>query len=441
MDQARAEVSALLDARGASACRGRANLPWFVARRAIKRAAGNFGDELNVELGAALLRKPRPCSRDDARRAVAFSQTSDASARGKVLAIGSVLQQAEPGDVIHGAGLKPLRNGSGYSGQPAFDAIGSGAVHFSAVRGPRSCDVLEQRLGVAAGRCPRERLGDPGLAAPLLLPSWSSLRPAARRGDAGGRAPTMPRTLCLVRHGEDLGREQQPENRAKAIREAQLQALLRCVHNASSSSSMPSSSSASAALPSPSTRRAGAWPWRERWAQLPAGAQAACSRHVQLEDVSFRLVPRCGPGRPYARDTLLTIAERVAASCDAVASSALHGLILADSLRVPSLLLGNHSLTECVWHPHRHGAMCDYEADLLRRRVYRRVEPDFKYADYFAGIGKPGAWVASIVAAVELLERHPDDPRFRPRLSLGELRRFALDYVRGFPFRHVCQLK
>ena len=102
---------------------------------------------------------------------------------------------------------------------------------------------------------------------------------------------------------------------------------------------------------------------------------------------------------------------RALLSCDLVLSSALHGIIFADALRVPSVWL--HS-------PHASGGLTS--------------QPPFKYRDYFESVGDDGRPVRTVEEALALL----DGGDLRPRFTLGRLLHFARRFVEAFPFDAVC---
>ena len=99
--------------------------------------------------------------------------------------------------------------------------------------------------------------------------------------------------------------------------------------------------------------------------------------------------------------------------CGLVASSALHGIVIADALRVPSVWL---------WHE-KEGHEGGFREDAL------------KFVDYFSGIAKPVARVESVDEARALLGRGVE-----PRLSVAELVDLATRYIEAFPFEQVCGL-
>ena len=112
---------------------------------------------------------------------------------------------------------------------------------------------------------------------------------------------------------------------------------------------------------------------------------------------------------PSSRQPLAV--ARALLSCDLVLSSALHGIIFADALRVPSVWL--HS-------PHASGGLTS--------------QPPFKYLDYFESVGDDGRPVRTVEEALALL----DGGDLRPRFTLGRLLHFARRYVEAFPFDALC---
>lgn len=108
----------------------------------------NFGDELNPYLYRLLTDKqPRQAK---------------ATAKNKVLAIGSILANAQAGDVVWGSGLNgKVRDESGQIRLPPSPS----AIAFNAVRGP-----LTRNLLVEAGANVPETYGDPSLLLRLFHP-------------------------------------------------------------------------------------------------------------------------------------------------------------------------------------------------------------------------------------------------------------------------------
>mmetsp|Transcript_13214 Transcript_13214/g.21972 ORF Transcript_13214/g.21972 Transcript_13214/m.21972 type:complete len:354 (+) Transcript_13214:102-1163(+) len=96
-------------------------------------------------------------------------------------------------------------------------------------------------------------------------------------------------------------------------------------------------------------------------------------------------------------------------SCGLVASSSLHGIVLADSMRVPAVWL-RHNYTGGAFN-----------------------EDPRKYYDYFAGIERPVESVESVEAAAMYVGR------VRPRFSTSELCDLTLRWVSAFPYSAVCE--
>ena len=254
---------------------------------------GNFGDELNVDIGVVLLGDQMPHTklllvrrgRGDRRtitsepKPLGFETrlwtTVSANMSGKILAIGSTLNDVKLGDVVMGIGAKAFRQQIGYSDHAvvlpvAEEAMRHNSTILAALRGPRTCHTLARKqLPVACGSMP---YGDPALVGGLLLPWWKRFHwmPAKRVG--------MTPLLCLVPQMSDVG------GRHLGFIEAY---------------------------------------------------RSPCRR---ASSTLIRLVnPISSKMRPNAfAKALLT--------CDLVAASALHGIIAADALRVPSVWFTN--LTE-----------------------------------------------------------------------------------------------
>lgn len=115
----------------------------------LRRAVNNFGDLLGPEIVRRLAARSI-----DTRR---WEQ-----AHGRMLAVGSILSLARPGDVVWGIGV----NGKSLDKHYAL-----GDISFRAVRGPLTREFVLQH----GGNCP-EVFGDPGLLVPFL---WSEEELAA----------------------------------------------------------------------------------------------------------------------------------------------------------------------------------------------------------------------------------------------------------------------
>lgn len=359
-------------------------MPWYYFHN------GNFGDELNVDLGIALLGDQS--AQNEGRH---LTRTTDASLNHswlwtttqkdsvlrKVLAIGSVLGDAKKKDVLLGVGAKPEQSRllaigkSGTNGSmrtlPAT-AASNGADDLESVVGPElpegmlaglrnkkttiralrgllTCGLL-QRHGVVPGRpgskCPTA-LGDPALIAPFVIPSWRAFRWMPARHVSG-----QP-MLCVVPHMDD---------------------------------------------------------GRLRFLAHVEAYHAPCSL-APRNRTNIRVLSPLMP--PFMFATALQ-------TCDLVVASAMHGLIAADALRVPA-----------VW----------MDAVPTSQRLtsrYEHKESPYKYLDYFSGVGKPPARVRSLDAALKLLWQQPYPS---PRLSVAKLRDIATRHISAFPFETLCKAK
>lgn len=297
----------------------------FISRPLGERP--NFGDELNVDLAKTML------DLQDVR----LSDTSQLKvATPKVLAIGSILGFVRNGDVVVGAGAKHrARDNQLHMDSLAKESLRSGTVKVLAVRGPHTCEVLEQHMDLD---CPRN-FGDPALIAGLLLPQFAEL---ARNRQRNATA------LCVVPHAKDSSIRAEA-SQLKEFADADLRIL--------------------------------------------------STDHIDASDL---------------------------APCAAVAASALHGIIIADALRIPSIWLGI------------------YEPPSKARAPIHANQPPFKYLDYFAGVlpagRSPPTPLKNVQAALHAFSQEPE-PTFlaRPRLSVHFLLNFTLRYIDIFPFEFLCR--
>ena len=389
--KARAEVAdALHVARGPRRCKLQ-RLDWFLSRHPPHAPVFNFGDELNVDLAVALL----GLQEHEELRWSQQERAAPTGARRRVLAIGSVLGFAMPGDVVIGAGFK-VSIASMLAKRPdqvlvtTPRAFAANASRLLAVRGAHTCAHLR---ALHVPRCPL-LLGDPGLAVPLIAPSFASLGVAPR-----ARTWAAPRTLCVMPHERDAAIRAQAELLA-----SQRDAALRGCHHgsprrANGESDRSASSTGEGVLSGEETR----------------GPRCANVTQVQLVLPGSR--PRVPPNATAA----------ALAGCDLVAASALHGIIVADALRVPAAWLGT---------PAAPSSSRDH-----RTKRLERSQPDFKYEDYFSAFAIEPWRLTTIEEALALL----DDPRnrnstlLRPRFTLDELKQFAIAFVRAFPYDQVCE--
>lgn len=109
----------------------------------FRRPVSNFGDLLGPEIVFRMVKREMP-------------EVAWESGRGRLLAVGSILSMARPGDVVWGIGV----NGKSLNRQYSLEN-----VSFRAVRGPLTRRFVNNHGGV----CPAV-YGDPGLLVPLL---WS----------------------------------------------------------------------------------------------------------------------------------------------------------------------------------------------------------------------------------------------------------------------------
>ena len=294
---------------GDGRCRQR--LPFFIERVVVH----NFGDELNVDLGAAMLGMAT-----HELDVVTVRELKTKERLGKVLAIGSVFGRIETGDVIVGAGVKHrARDNLLLIHSDVIDALKSKQATMHAVRGPRSCKALQSK-GLTCPAC----YGDPALVLGMLSPVWGGFALRWRSNS----------TLCVLPHSKDT-----------KIREA-------------------------------------------------AEALASDARHNVRVLSTQTLVPSDLQG------------------CALLAASALHGIIIADAMRLPSVWLGEYSMGRTS-ADERVGFLNPI-GDAPRNPAN---QPPFKYLDYFAGIEHAPQRVGSVTGALELKRRGT----IQPRLSAAEL--------------------
>ena len=359
---AQQEVAALVTSRRNGTCSQA--LPWFFVHNF------NFGDELNLDVGRALLgdqggalRRLLPIQKSQGDLLSRTSEprqrgsetrlwtTVNAKRRQKILGIGSTLGDVRPGDIVMGVGAKTFRRQAGQADaaslpDEAIEALKAPGTHLAALRGPQTCAHLRGR-GVPVD-CQALALGDPALIAHMLLPWWRDFRWMP------GRRVELTPTLCFVPQMTDVsGRHQGFIEAYRSPCRRSQNTIIRVV-NPSSSRSSP------------------------------------------------------------------TQFARALQTCDLVVSTALHGVIAADALRVPSVWLQN--LTSLR------------ERNLSHYRGNK--ESPFKYFDYFAGIGKPVGRVDSLEEAIAMLHRELPP---QPRLTVSELLAITKRFVAAFPFRASCR--
>lgn len=132
----------------------------------------NFGDELNVHLWAAMLKRP-------------LERTPATVGReaGKLLLIGTIFNFLKPRDIVAGIGERRAKLLPRYR-----QMLRGGNATLAAVRGRYTLDALRRTGGLAGAR---PALGDPALFAPLLVPDLFGVRAA----DGGA--------VCALPHGTD----------------------------------------------------------------------------------------------------------------------------------------------------------------------------------------------------------------------------------------------
>jgi hypothetical protein len=439
LETAQAAVrDALRRARGERCAQQR--MPLYVSR---VRKNYNFGDEMNIDVGAALLNMTPRCVAANqslrwGRRAGsepncaildnrALWYTTNSSTAPKWLMIGSILKIAAAGDLVTGSGIKgPLPIAA-----PILRRLRSGGVRFAAVRGPRTCAVLRGSDSWLPQSCPIS--SDPALLVHVLPTSFMPLRrsPASRghhgssnsksarrpsnaqraggdgggrrsRGHSGGASP--PPLLCVVPHIFE------PEVTSHALRESTraaegLREWFGCLSPAMRAAMNTSS-------------------WADVYPHWQhTDPQHALQQHARCRPpaTTLRPPPQIRVISPRAR-LPLDVARKMLA-CDLVISSALHGIILADALRIPSLWLrgepaanasGSTPAPPATPAPNQH---------------------PLKYEDYLLSIGEhrpERATVRTIGEAVALLRAGRPPP---PRLALSEILQRAITFIRDiFPF-------
>jgi len=119
----------------------------------IRRPVNNFGDLLGPEIVKRIA-------------SMQFSRSVLESAKGRLLAVGSILSLARPGDTVWGIGV---------NGKSLDKPYALSTVSFRAVRGPLTREFVNRN----GGQCP-EIYGDPGLLVPRL---WSEHELAGPRHD------------------------------------------------------------------------------------------------------------------------------------------------------------------------------------------------------------------------------------------------------------------
>lgn len=132
----------------------------------------NFGDALSIDVVNGMLARHGLAAQtevfDDRRRY-----------RKRLLAVGSILHNARPGDTVWGSGI----NGKNPASMTRQDFRG---IDFRACRGP----LTRQFVNRNGGRCPAV-FGDPAILLPTLFPEQSPGEP----GRAGGDIIVIPNII------------------------------------------------------------------------------------------------------------------------------------------------------------------------------------------------------------------------------------------------------
>ena len=155
--------------------------PVFISRYGGQH---NIGDEMNVDVAGALLDLPQKAEFRWPSYRPALKIATSGVVRPKLLLIGSVLANAQPGDVVAGAGFKLSA-----ANIARLPLLRNGSVRVAMVRGPRTCGALAdvwEPIAHAGNPMPwpkRTECGlissDPALIAHLLVPEWRDLRRSA----------------------------------------------------------------------------------------------------------------------------------------------------------------------------------------------------------------------------------------------------------------------
>ena len=167
--------------------------------------------------------------------------------------------------------------------------------------------------------------------------------------------PDVPKLLCIIPHHEDPLFKYRSRGSSDWTAPAnQLSKLMRCMKI------------------KPHTHEAHTW--RAQWAQMPERQRAACRMHTQIQvltpevELQGRWAPEDCPSKSTVPVQRVPLLAKMVQRCDLVAASALHGIILADSLQIPSVMLGEYLPAS--------------ELPASGRETYQMAEPVFKYHDY-----------------------------------------------------------
>jgi len=141
----------------------------------------NFGDAVNVDIARGLLTDGSPGA--EPRVTSKGKQQKGGNAEQKLLVAGSVLLNANPGDLVWGTGLQ-------FDTNATYSFPHSGGLDVRATRGPLAASVLG---AISATSHPHLAFGDPALLLPLFV-----------QAQARAPGPENERYYCVVPHYVDI---------------------------------------------------------------------------------------------------------------------------------------------------------------------------------------------------------------------------------------------
>ena len=197
--------------------------------------------------------------------------------------------------------------------------------------GPKTCSAVRASVNYYPPSCPH--YGDPGLYSQLLIPSWFALRPQP----ASAADSSAPMILCAAAHLFDTNLGLHAARLSKRQADALVQWENTCYNTSGghptlfdrlrqdsqeleSGDAVRNHSYGRALLPI-------------RAASQGVTATAACTAPFGRPPPQIQLVSM--------RQRVPLVAAKRMLACDLVVSSALHGIVVADALRIPSLWLSS----------------------------------------------------------------------------------------------------